>query len=87
MGFEVLDIGPFPETRCKISTGTITDVMAIKNLLNEAAYTIVDARYIIDRAQVASAVATACVAQREGRLLTRSLATEILYRISGSTNV
>lgn len=59
----------------------------IKRLLTETVLAVVDARIVMDQMQVVCAVCATLVAERDARMLTKALPSELLYRLSGSNNV
>ncbi|PJF19046.1 hypothetical protein PSACC_01132 [Paramicrosporidium saccamoebae] len=78
---------PF-EGRCiGVLTASVQNAEELKLKLPSWPFAMIDARYVTGERQLATAACVCLVAERDGKMLTKSLSTELLYRISGSTNV
>lgn len=85
-----LRIFPFADQDTEVSILYYTDVTnqgEIRDRLADLDCAVIRANLIIDLKQLIMAVSKAIYLQREGQMRTRSFYTEILYRISPSTNV
>jgi tRNA threonylcarbamoyladenosine modification (KEOPS) complex Cgi121 subunit len=78
---------PFGGRCIGVLTASIQNVERLKLKLPNWPFAMIDARYVTGECQLAAAACACLVAERDGRALTKSLPIELLYRISGSTNV
>lgn len=82
-----LRLEPFSDTFITVLSIGLTDAAKLKERLPSLSMAIIDSRLIFNALQLLSAACITLAVERDASLLTRSIYTELLYRLSGSKNV
>ncbi|AGO10670.1 AaceriABR201Wp [[Ashbya] aceris (nom. inval.)] len=81
-------IPQFPDTKLYISSfGNVSNAPEVLDKLAELPYSIIDARTLLSREQLLSAIYRALLEKQYNRLRTRNIHTEVLLCLSPTSNV
>lgn len=78
----------FPNQQIQILFGLVKDGESLKKQVDDKnSFAVIDARLILDENHILAGLTSTWRAERDGNMLTKSIATELLYRLSPSKNV
>lgn len=77
----------FPDTSLTIISAKVCDFPALRRVVESSDVAAIDARMVLDTIQIVSAACKVLAARSSGSMLTSKVASEVVYRLSGSGNV
>lgn len=82
-----ISLEAFPDTSLTIISAKVCSLPALRRTIELSDIAAIDARMILDTIQIVVAACKALAAKSSGSMLTSKVASEIVYRLSGSGNV